>query len=327
MGHGRCESAARPAALEPRHWGWGEGGGTRLVLLTAAIIAVAITARLIPSIGTGSAHPVTGSYPWTVALAQLPATAVPGRAAGRLVPAPHSSSAAHSLQSHGVTMARKWGLGGVPLRPPKASRPLKQVFGGKNFGVLARVPTRDNVVFLTIDDGAEKDPLFAEMVRDLSIPFTSFLTDYASRDNYGYFKHIQELGHHPIENHTATHPDMPKLSFQKQRDEICQQQDNLEEATGVRPRLFRPPYGNYNETTLSAARTCGLKGVVLWSAEAFPDRIDYPTPERKLGPGDIILTHFRGPGQWRGTMVDMLRRVLRAAADQGLAVAALEDYV
>ncbi|MER6076416.1 polysaccharide deacetylase family protein [Streptomyces sp. NPDC001817] len=223
-------------------------------------------------------------------------------------------------------MAQKWGLTAVPLRPPNAGPVRKGDFERKNLNVISRVPTSDRVVFLTIDDASVKDPDFASMVRDLSIPFTTFLSD-ASRDNYGYFRELLALGHHPVENHTVNHPDLTRLGPSEQQQEICQQQIRLTAEIGVFPRLFRPPFGRYDARTLSAARACGVRGIVLWSVEAFPDRIVYGGTLSKLRPGDIVLTHCWGPGQWHGTMVDMLRRVLQAAADQHLAVAALEDYV
>ncbi|MDT0470293.1 polysaccharide deacetylase family protein, partial [Streptomyces sp. DSM 41699] len=49
--------------------------------------------------------------------------------------------------------------------------------------------------------------------------------------------------------------------------------------------------------------------------------------DRDLHPGDIVLTHFRGKGDWKGTMPDMIRLVMKTITDKGYAVAKLEDYV
>lgn len=224
--------------------------------------------------------------------------------------------------------AHQWGLQHVPLLPPSKPARAKKPASGKGapLPVLKRVPTTDKVVFLTIDDGAEKDPEFLEMVRDLSIPVTVFLSDYVARDNYGYFRELRRLGN-PIENHTVNHPQLPSLEPPEQREEICRQQDILRREIKVAPRLFRPPYGEFDNTTLKTAQSCGAKVALLWTVEAFPDHLEYASSDITLHPGDIILTHFRGNGQWNGTMTDMLRKVLQEVTSKGLALGRLENYV
>ncbi|NEE47128.1 polysaccharide deacetylase family protein, partial [Streptomyces sp. SID8455] len=74
---------------------------------------------------------------------------------------------------------------------------------------------------------------------------------------------------------------------------------------------FRPPYGNYNRDTLVVAKSCGITAVPLWSAEAFADHMEWREWDRDLHPGDIVLTHFRGKGDWKGTMPDMIRLVMK----------------
>ncbi len=192
--------------------------------------------------------------------------------------------------------------------------------------VFTTIPTEDKVVFLTVDDGSEKDPDFLRMMQELKIPYTAFLSDYLVRDNYPYFKKMQAAGV-SLNNHTLNHRYMPGLSYEQQREEICGQQDTIQKQFGKRPTLFRPPYGNYNQDTLRAAKSCGIKAVPLWNAEAFTNRMDYREWDRDLHPGDIILTHFRGKEDWKGTMPDMIRHVMKTVTDKGYAVARLEDYL
>ncbi|MDT0443618.1 polysaccharide deacetylase family protein [Streptomyces johnsoniae] len=232
-----------------------------------------------------------------------------------------------------VVAAKRWGLRRAPLRAPAppAHKPKLATEPGHLSGpglppVIVRAPTEDKVVFLTIDDGADKDPKLLDMLRELDVPYSSFVTDYVARDDYGYFRRAHRNGS-GVHNHTVTHPELPRLSYRQQRAEICRQQDNLEREIGERPVLFRPPYGAYDRDTLRAAASCGVTAVPLWAQEAFPDRIEWGRADRKFHPGDIILTHFRGPGEWDGTMTDMVRRVLDTATEQGFALARLEDYL
>ncbi|WP_435974508.1 polysaccharide deacetylase family protein [Streptomyces sp. Qhu_M48] len=236
-----------------------------------------------------------------------------------------------------VAAARKWGLARPPLEAPAPPAVKPRITTRKGFEtdgeglppVFTTVPTKQKVVFLTIDDGSEKDPELLRMMKELRIPYSAFLSDYVVKDDYGYFARMQKSqeGGVSLHNHTLNHRYLPGLSYSRQKSEICGMQDVIEKRFGKRPELFRPPYGNYNEDTLRAARSCGVKAVPLWASEAFPDRMEWREWDRDLHPGDIVLTHFRGKGDWKGTMPDMIRRVMNVITAKGYAVAKLEDYV
>ncbi|WP_155058608.1 polysaccharide deacetylase family protein [Streptomyces blattellae] len=182
--------------------------------------------------------------------------------------------------------------------------------------VVDRVRTEDKVVFLTYDDGAEKDPRFVGMVRERRLPVSMFLTDSVVGPGYGHFARLQSVGA-SIQNHTLDHTALPGLPYAGQRAEICGQQDKLKSRFGIRPRLFRPPHGRYDTTTRRAAADCGLSAIVLWTSADTDD-----TP---LQPGDIILIgpdDPTGPPLWERT-----ERVLRRVEGAGLRVGRLEDYV
>ncbi|MEO3974165.1 polysaccharide deacetylase family protein [Streptomyces sp. CAU 1734] len=255
----------------------------------------------------------------------------PGRAAERL---PFAERVKRQQAARAVA-ARKWRLDKVPLPAPEPPAEKPEITTRDGFEVedgdelppvFTTVPVEENVVFLTIDDGSEKDPELLRMMSDLQIPYSSFLSDYVINDNYGYFREMRDRGV-TLHNHTLNHRYMPGLSYAEQKKEICGQQENLERLYGKRPQLFRPPYGNYNRDTLVAAKACGVRAVPLWAAEGFPDRMEWREWDKDLHPGDIILTHFRGPGDWEGTMPDMIRQVMKVVTEKGYAIARLEDYV
>ncbi|MFI9239644.1 polysaccharide deacetylase family protein [Streptomyces sp. NPDC053079] len=225
---------------------------------------------------------------------------------------------------------RRWGLDkplAAPPAPP-AAKLLQDAGTGAPPKVVRRIPTQDKVVFVTIDDGAEKDPQFLKMAEELKLPFTMFLTDSISRagSGYGYFDRLRALGN-GVDNHTLTHPNLRTLSADAQRREICGQQDALEKRFGSRPALFRPPYGNYNDATLAAAGSCGVRALVLWEVTMQINDMRYAQSD-KLRPGDIVLAHFRGPQELKGTsMTRMVTNMLRSIQAQGYTVARLEDYL
>ncbi|MGW3587400.1 polysaccharide deacetylase family protein [Streptomyces fungicidicus] len=242
--------------------------------------------------------------------------------------------AAHAAR---VAAAKRWGLKRVPLTapPPPAKKPEIttrdgfEVDGHRRLGlppVFTTVPTEEKILFLTIDDGDEKDPAFLRMMSELKIPYSAFLSDYLVKEDYGYFKEMRDRGA-GLHNHTLRHPYLPALSYARQKREICGMQATVEERYGKRPTLFRPPYGNYDRNTLRAAKACGITHVPLWNEEVFVDHWEYREWDRGLHPGDIVLSHFRGREDWKGTMPDMIRRFLNKATAEGYAVARLEDYL
>ena len=107
-------------------------------------------------------------------------------------------------------------------------------------------------------------------------------------------KEIAARGHE-VENHSASHPHMTKISESKMREELRLCSDQIEALTGVRPTLFRPPYGDYNDQVVRTCRQAGYE-VVQWSVDSLDwknkgveDIIRRCT--QKIAPGDIVLFH------------------------------------
>jgi len=220
------------------------------------------------------------------------------------------------------------GLG--PFAPAPTTSAVKPItLNASDPTVFSHVPMTDTVVFVTIDDGIEKDPKFIQMVKDFQIPITISLADVLIRDDYAYFEELYETGYISIQNHTVTHPlDMPSLSASRQLYEISGQQEKLQKEYGVTPYIFRPPGGNYNATTIASASEAGLKGLMLWKEAMQISDMEYQTSAHQLKPGDIILCHFRGPAQLHGeTMVRMMIRLYKHIQAQGFTVADVTKYV
>ncbi|MEU6099565.1 polysaccharide deacetylase family protein [Streptomyces flaveolus] len=245
------------------------------------------------------------------------------------------ASELRAAQAARIVAAKRWNLREVPpaAPPPPAKKP--EITAREGFEVdgqedlppvFTTVPTEERILFLTIDDGAEKDPEFLRMMSELKIPYTVFLTDDEIKDDYGYFEKMQARGV-TLNSHTLSHPYLPGLSYTQQKHEICGMQKVIEKRYGKRPALFRPPFGNYNRDTLRAAKSCGVKYVPIWNEEVYVDHWEYREWDQDLHPGDIVLTHFRGRDDWDGTMTDLARRFLDRVTAEGYAVARLEDYL
>ncbi|HVS28718.1 MAG TPA: polysaccharide deacetylase family protein [Solirubrobacteraceae bacterium] len=103
---------------------------------------------------------------------------------------------------------------------------------------------------------------------------------------------------HVIGNHTQTHAMLNRLSPRDQRRELLGAAQRIQAAGAPYPRLFRPPFGLFDETTLAELRRHRML-MVLWST----DTRDYTQPgvstivSRALAgakPGAIILMHDAG---------------------------------
>ena len=95
-----------------------------------------------------------------------------------------------------------------------------------------------------------------------------------------------------IENHSQNHMHMLELPVSEMRDEIEQTSKLIEDAVGVAPRFFRPPYIEYNETMHNLTDLCFIYGFDLsdWNKEVTAEqRIN--TILTGVEDGDIILLH------------------------------------
>lgn len=102
---------------------------------------------------------------------------------------------------------------------------------------------------------------------------------------------------HDLGNHSATHPDMTKLSKEAQRDQILKVHNAVKELTGYEMELFRPPFGAYNNEVI---RTCYENGYypIQWDVDSLdwkdlsaPEIINKVCNHKSLDCGSIILCH------------------------------------
>ena len=107
-------------------------------------------------------------------------------------------------------------------------------------------------------------------------------------------KALHDAGHE-VMNHSNTHAHMSKLSREEIIADVEACSDKIEAVTGVRPTLIRPPYGEYNDTVISAIRSIGMEPI-QWDVDSL-DWKDLPASEivqrvtGKVQPGSIVLFH------------------------------------
>lgn len=151
-------------------------------------------------------------------------------------------------------------------------------------------------VALTFDDGP--NPLYTSQILDIlerhDVEATFFLIGKNVEAYPAVAREIVERGHQ-IGNHSFTHPDLLKLNGEHISWEIDNTAKIIEQETGVRPTVFRPPHGFRDPVVMEKARQRNLQ-VVQWTvmardwknpgAEVIADRI-----VGKIKNGSIILLH------------------------------------
>ena len=107
-------------------------------------------------------------------------------------------------------------------------------------------------------------------------------------------KKIYDEGHQ-IGNHSYNHPHVNNLSLDKNKEQIQKCSDLVKGITGEGTKLYRGPYGEYNNTVIESAKAMQHE-TIQWSI----DTLDYKgltgeqmweRIEPKLENGSIILMH------------------------------------
>ncbi|WP_082926967.1 polysaccharide deacetylase family protein [Paenibacillus tuaregi] len=160
-------------------------------------------------------------------------------------------------------------------------------------------------VALTFDDGPHA--LYTEKILDIlgeyNIKATFFLLGEHVRDYPDIAKRIAAEGH-TVGNHTYSHPNLTTLTYEEIHDELTRTEQEIILATGIRPKLFRPPYGEFNELVLRAAGEMNYK-TVYWSQDTNRslDTKDWAGPiaeeilqhiKNNICSGGIVLMHDGG---------------------------------
>ena len=100
--------------------------------------------------------------------------------------------------------------------------------------------------------GADDTPELLRILKENDVLATFFLCGYWVDKYPEEVKTIAAAGH-DIGNHGNKHAHGAQLSLEQNKNEILNCHNKLKEITGLECNLFRPPYGEYNNTVLTAA--------------------------------------------------------------------------
>jgi len=153
------------------------------------------------------------------------------------------------------------------------------------------------------------------MLTERRIPATFFLSGRWIVKHEAEVKALLTVPFFEIGTHGQVHAHLPALDVDHQRAEISGPVTMLEKRFGHRGVLFRPPYGEYDDTTVEIVQALGLQ-VILWSAVSgdpdprlSPDRMLEDLRKRLRG-GSIVVFHANGKGWHTREVVDRLTQEL-----------------
>lgn len=160
------------------------------------------------------------------------------------------------------------------------------------------VETSKKVVSITFDSawGTEDLDCILKTLKSQNVKACFFATGEWITKYPDAIKKILADGHE-IGSHGDAHKHMNTLSLDSCKEEIRLCHEKMQKLTGKEMTLFRPPYGEYNDTVLEAAKACGYY-TIQWDVDSL-DWKNYGTTNiintvvrhKNLKNGSIILLH------------------------------------
>ncbi len=189
------------------------------------------------------------------------------------------------------------------------------------------VERSDKVLAISFDAawGGEHTPALLDILDEYGVKTTFFLVGIWVERYPELVKEIVARGHE-IGNHSTSHPQMTKISEEKMREELKVTSDRIEMLSGVRPTLFRPPYGDYNDKVVTVSRAEGYECVqwnvdsLDWKNRGVDDLVRNATKNNK--PGDIVL--FHNDSQY---IVQALPTILKTYQDAGFRIIPVSEIL
>lgn len=187
----------------------------------------------------------------------------------------------------------------------------------------------DSVVALTFDDGPDEfmTPKVLDVLREYNIKATFFLVGSKVDCNPDIVRRIVEDGH-IVANHTYSHTGLfPLCSAHKVSQELIRCRQSILTATGLLPKLFRPPFGVTNPIIGKVVKKFGLT-TIGWSIRSLDTVNRYSREEicnrvvTGLHPGAIILLHDRCHDADK-----LLKMVITSALEKGYSFTTIDKML
>ena len=147
---------------------------------------------------------------------------------------------------------------------------------------------------LTFDDGPTSNTnQLLTILDNAGVKATFFPIGSNVSNNVAAFQEMINKGHN-IGNHSYSHSHMLDWTYQQVYDDLQQAQQAIQNAGGITPTLFRPPYGEVNSTITAAATDLGL-AIVTWDVDTEDwngaSTSAIVSTSNNIQNGDVFLMH------------------------------------
>lgn len=134
---------------------------------------------------------------------------------------------------------------------------------------IYRVDTEEKQVAISFDAawGADKTEEIISILKEFNCTGTFFLVGFWVDKYPEMVKAIDDAGLE-IGTHSNTHPDMAKLDKSTIEKELLVSMKKITDITGKEVKVFRPPFGSYNNALLSSCSALGLKAI-QWDVDSL----------------------------------------------------------
>ncbi len=202
------------------------------------------------------------------------------------------------------------------------------VFTNSRVLPIYSVETEKNQVSITFDCawGAGDIPTILDILKKENVKASFFMVGQWGEKYPDAVKLIAANGH-DVGNHGYSHLRMSTIGKEKCRSEIELCNQKLGEIAGTKVNLFRPPYGDYNNTVIETCNELGCYPIqwnvdsLDWkkemSKQAILDRI-----LKRTKPGAIIL--FHNDTQYT---VELLPQIISELKAKGLEFAPVSELI
>ncbi len=174
---------------------------------------------------------------------------------------------------------------------------VSNTVNGKELPIYS-VETEEKKVALSFDAawGNEDTQQILDILKEHNIQVTFFMTGGWVENYPEDVKNICKGGH-DLGNHSENHKNMSQLQTTECQEELMKVHNKVKELTGVDMKLFRPPYGDYDDEVIQNAASCGYQ-TIQWDVDSL-DWKDYGVDSiiktvcehKNLRNGSIILMH------------------------------------
>ena len=176
---------------------------------------------------------------------------------------------------------------------------ISQVSSQTRLLPIYEVATCDDQVAISFDAswGAEYTPDLLNILDEYQVKATFFLVNIWLEEYPQLAREIALRGHE-IGMHSTTHPHFSQLSDGEILQELKDNYELIQQTTGYTPKLFRPPFGDYNNKVVELVNACGYD-CIQWSVDSL-DWKDLEADEicqrvtKDIQAGDIVLFHNNG---------------------------------